>query len=354
MFCSKTDFSKQSCESNNIQADNYILIQDFTTFAFAQKFKMRLGRKLSVKEIAATYGAKIIGDENAEIGSIREIHKLDSDSITFVDHEKYYEKVLSSVARVVIINKEVECPEGKTLLVTENPFELYNNLALQTRPFEMQHEMIAPTASIGSNTLIMPNVFVGHHVKIGKNCIIHPGVCIYAYSEIGDNVIIHANTVIGSDAYYYHRGSGGYDKMHTIGRAIIEDDVEIGSSCSIDSGVSGDTIIGKGTKVDNQVHLGHGAVVGQNCLLAAQVAIAGKTHIGNNCILYGKVGISKGLVIGDNAVILAASNVSKSLPGNETYFGSPANKAKDVWREMAHVRMLSNMWKQLVFKKEGE
>jgi UDP-3-O-[3-hydroxymyristoyl] glucosamine N-acyltransferase len=313
---------------------------------------MKLNHKIKVKDIAKTYGAQLLGDENAEIGSINEIHKLLEDSITFVDHEKYYDKVLNSIARVVIINQAVACPEGKTLLVVDNPFEVYNDLALKARPFEPQQEMVHSTAQIGENSIIMPNVFVGHHVKIGRNCIIHPQVTIYPYSEIGNNVIIHANTVIGNDAYYYHKDNEAYSKMHTIGRAIIEDDVEIGASCSISSGVSGDTIVGKGTKVDNQVHLGHGTVVGKNCLLAAQVAIAGKTNIGDNVVLFGKVGVSKGISIGENAVVLAASNVSKTLPGNETYFGSPANKAKDVWREMAHLRMLPKVWKQILFKEE--
>ncbi|MCD8529034.1 MAG: hypothetical protein LRY27_03535 [Chitinophagales bacterium] len=138
--------------------------------------------------------------------------------------------------------------------------------------------------------------------------------------------------------------------MHSTGRVLIEDNVEIGSACSIDKGVSGDTIIGHGTKLDSQVHIGHGVVVGKNCLLCAQVAIAGKSMIGDGVILYGKVGVSKDVLIGHNAVVLASSNVDKNLPAEGTYFGSPAINARDKWKEMALVRMLPKVWSSILFK----
>lgn len=308
---------------------------------------MNLNQKIKVKDIAQQFGATILGNENAEIGSINEIHKLKEDSITFVDHPKYYQKVLNSIASVIIINKEVECPEGKTLLVVENPFEVYNTLALSKRPTLFNQEKISSNATIGENTKIFPNVIIGQHVKIGKNCIIYPNVSIYDYSEIGDNVIIHANTVIGNDAYYYHgSASNGYKKMHTIGRAIVKTNVEIGALCSISSGVSGDTIIGEGTKLDSQVHVGHGTVIGANCLLAAQVGIGGKAHIEDGVLLSGKVGVAKGVTIGEKAIILASSNVSKSLKGHQTYFGSPAVLAREKWKEMAYARKLEEMWNE--------
>lgn len=311
---------------------------------------MKLNTPLKVKDIAKKYKTQLIGDEDAEIGSINEIHKLEEDSITFVDHPKYYGKVLGSKALVVIINQVVDCPKGKTLLVTDNPFALYNDLALNTRPFIPSSVSISPLAEIGEGTITQPNVFIGNYVKIGKNCIIHPNVTIYDYSEIGDNVIVHANTTIGSDAFYFHKKGSEYEKMHSIGKAVIENDVEIGSSCTVDSGVSGNTIIGQGTKLDSQVHVGHGVVIGKNCLLCAQVAIAGKSHIGNKVILYGKVGVSKDINIGDEAVVLASSNVDKDLPARGTYFGSPAINARDKWKEMALVRMLPKMWGKIVFK----
>lgn len=311
---------------------------------------MKLTKTTTAKEIASTYNVKLIGNENAVIGSINEIHKLEPDSITFVDHPKYYQKVINSIARVIIINKEVDCPKGKALLVTKNPFELYNTLALKARPFLRSSSSVSSTAQIGEDTIIQPNVFIGKHVKIGKNCIVHPNVSIYNYTEIGNNVIIHANTTIGGDAFYLHKNGEEYEKMHTIGKTIIEDDVEIGSSCTIDSGVSGDTIIGKGSKLDSQVHIAHGVVVGKNCLLCAQVAVAGKSIIEDDVILYGKVGISKDVRIGKGAVLLASSNVDKNLEGGKTYYGSPAIEARKKWKEMAATRMLPQIWDKLMLK----
>jgi len=311
---------------------------------------MKLNTPLKAKNIAGRYNAQLIGNEDAEIGSLNEIHKLTADSLTFVDHPKYYNKVLESKARVVLINQVVKCPQGKTLLVVDNPFEVYNELALKARPFLPSSEMISPLAEIGAGTIIQPNVFIGNHVKVGKNCIIHPHVTLYDYAEIGDNVIIHSNTTIGSDAFYVHKKEHEYEKMHTIGKAIVENDVEIGSSCTVDSGVSGDTIIGKGTKLDSQVHVGHGVVIGKNCLLCAQVAIAGKSILEDEVILYGKVGVSKDIIIGKKAIVLASSNVGKNLDPGGTYFGSPAINARDKWKEMAIVRMLPKRWSQIVFR----
>ncbi len=311
---------------------------------------MKLSKPLIASEIAKRFNAKLIGNAENKITSINEIHKVENGSLTFVDHLKYYQKVLDSEATIILINKKATCPEGKTLLVVKDPFEVYNTLALEARPFIAATKMISDTATIGEGTIIQPNVFIGNHVTIGKNCIIHPNVTIYDYSEIGDNVIINSNTAIGNDAFYYHGNNGAYDKMHTIGKTIIKDDVEIGASCSIASGVSGVTQVGKGSKIDSQVHIGHGTVIGNNCLFAAQVAIAGKTYIGDNVVLYGKVGVSKGLMIGKNAVVLASSNVDKTLEGNKTYFGSPAIDARDKWKEKVYVRMLPKVWNKILFK----
>lgn len=315
---------------------------------------MDLSKPLKASEIAQRFQADLIGNSENIITSINEIHKVSEGSLTFVDHHKYYKKVLESEATVILINKKAECPEGKTLLVVKDPFEVYNTLALEKRPFVSTTKMISDTAEIGEGTIIQPNVFIGNHVKIGKNCIIHPNVTIYDYSEIGDNVIIHSQTAIGNDAFYYHGNKGAYDKMHTIGKTVIKDNVEIGASCTIASGVSGITQVGKGTKIDSQVHIGHGTVIGNNCLFAAQVAIAGKSYIGDGVILYGKVGVSKGLMIGKNAIVLASSNVDKTLEGNKTYFGSPAIDARDKWKEKVYVRMLPKVWHKLLFKHDAE
>lgn len=308
---------------------------------------MKFNEAISVKHLAQLIDAKIIGNENALISGINEIHKVEAGDVTYVDFHKYYSFALNSDASFIIIDKEIECPADKTLLISKDPFTAYNFIAKMYRPFLTSNTSISDTATIGEGTHIQPNVFIGNHVKIGKNCLIHANVSIYDYTEIGDNVIIHANSTIGCDAFYYKGRPEVYEKMHTIGRAIIQEDVEIGACCAISSGVSGDTIIGAGSKFDNHIHIGHGTVIGKKCLIAAHSAIAGKTTIGNNCIIYGKVGISKDLRIGDNTIILASSNVDKDLDGGKTYFGSPCIEARQKWKELAITRMLPSMWDKL-------
>lgn len=308
---------------------------------------MKLYKPIQLSELQKIISTEIIGDADFLLEGINEIHKVVSGDLTFVDHPKYYQKALTSEASVVLINtKEVENPLNKILLFSEDPFMDYNTLTKHFRPLSFPKESINSEAQIHPSAQIFPNVFIGKNVQIGANCILYPNVVVYDHSVIGDNVIIQANTTIGGDAFYFQKRENGYNKMHSCGRVVIENDVEIGANCTIDKGVSGDTIIGRGSKLDNQIHIGHGVVLGEECLLAAQVGIAGKTIIGNNVILWGQVGISKDLHIGDNAVILAQSGVSKSLEGNKTYFGSPAREAKLVMKEMAVVRQLPNWWKK--------
>jgi UDP-3-O-[3-hydroxymyristoyl] glucosamine N-acyltransferase len=311
---------------------------------------MRFETPVQAAWVAEFIGAKLIGDGEAMATGINEIHKVTAGDISFVDFEKYYNKCLQSAATFIIINKEVAVPEGKVLFVCDEPFDAYVKLVKRFRPFEPAFNSISDSAVIGAGTHLQPGVFVGNHVTIGKDCLIHPNVTIYDHSIIGDNVIIHAGVVIGSDAYYYKRKKEQmpqYNKMESCGRVIIHDDVEIGACCTIDKGVSGDTIIGQGTKLDNQVHIGHGVVVGKNCLFAAQVAIAGKTIIEDEVILWGQVGVNKDLTIGKGAVVYAQSGVAGSLEAGKTYFGSPVEDAKTKIRELNWVKRIPEMWEKL-------
>lgn len=311
---------------------------------------MKFEKAVPVQWLAEFTGAKLVGNTEQLATGINEIHKVEPGDISFVDFEKYYSKCLNSAATVIIINKEVDCPEGKTLLVTADPFSAYVKIVKHFRPFEPATGMISPTAVIGEGTHLQPGVFVGNHVRIGNNCLIHPNVTIYDHSVIGDNVIIHAGTVIGADAFYFKRRKERdvqYDKLESCGRVIIEDDVEIGAGCTIDKGVSGDTIIGQGTKLDNHIHIGHGAVIGKNCLFAAQVGIGGKAIIEDEVILWGQVGVSKDLVIGKGAVVYAQSGVPASIEGGKIYFGSPVEEAREKMKELNWVKRIPEIWEKL-------
>lgn len=309
---------------------------------------MKFKEPVAAHQIAQWTNSEIIGDANALVTGLNEIHNVEQGDITFVDHEKYYDFTLKSAATFIIINKRVEAPQGKVLLLHSNPFEAYNALAEKFKPELRSTADVASTYAIGEGSFVYPNAFIGEKVKIGKNCVIHPNVTIYAYTQIGDNVIIHANTTIGSDAFYYKRQSDKhYDKMHTAGRVVIANDVEIGAGCTIDAGVSSDTFIGRGTKIDDQVHLGHDVKIGEDCIIAGQVGIAGNTKVGNRVTLYGKVAVNKNIEIGDDTIVMATSAVPNNLEGGKTYIGYPAVEARAFARQVAVIKRLPELWEKL-------
>ncbi|TRZ45233.1 UDP-3-O-(3-hydroxymyristoyl)glucosamine N-acyltransferase [Robertkochia solimangrovi] len=308
---------------------------------------MKFPQPHSLKQIADLLECQFVGSEDFPVLGMNEIHVVEPGDIVFVDHPKYYDKALESKATVVLINKEVACPEGKALLVSDDPFRDFNKLTRYFKPFEKATAYIAPSANIGKNTVVQPGCFIGNNVTIGEHCLIHANVSIYDNCVIGDHVTIHAGTVLGGDAFYYKKRAEGFDKLLSGGRVIIEDYVDLGAACTIDKGVTGDTTIKKGTKIDNQVHIGHDTVIGEKCLIASQTGIAGCVVIGNEVTIWGQVGMTSGITIGDKAVLLAQSGISKSLEGNRTYFGYPAEEAKKKYRELAAIRQLPEIIKNL-------
>lgn len=309
---------------------------------------MKFYKPHTIKELRSIIDIQeVVGDENYVVQGVNEIHKVATGDITFVDHPKYYSKSLNSAASVVLINTlEVENPADKILVLTEDPFIAYNKLAKHFIPFQHSMVQISETSSVHPSAKIFPNVFIGAAVSIGEDCVVYPNTVIMDHTVIGDRVIIHGNTTIGGDAFYYQKRDNGYNKMHSCGRVVIENDVEIGSNCTIDRGVSGDTIIGEGSKLDNQVHLGHGVVLGKECLIAAQVGIAGKTILGDGVIVWGQAGITKSIHIGDGAIISAKSGVSKSLEGGKHYSGWPARPIREIYKELAVLKKLPDWWRK--------
>ena len=301
-------------------------------------------------DIAALVGAKHVGPDDFPVTGLNEIHRVEQGDITFVDHPKYYAKALGSKATIVLIDKEVECPQGKALLIHDDPFDAFLRIMEHFRPEEHSDKPVSDSAKIGEGTVIYPNSFVGNHVVIGKNCVIHPNVTIYDYCVLGDNVIVHSGSVIGADGYYFQRRTEGYKKFRSYGRVVVEDDVEIGALCSIDKGVTSDTTIGKGTKMDNHCQVGHDSYIGRNCLIGSHAAIAGVTRIEDDVILWGRVCVNKDLVVGEGAVVLATSAVDKSIEPGKAVFGTPAQEVKKQWREQAALRMLPDFFKEYYSK----
>ena len=296
--------------------------------------------------MAANIGATCIGDPDIRLTGLNEIHRVESGDVTFCDSSKYMKKAIGSAATCVLVNEALDAPQGKVLLLVEKPFDVFTQLAKELRGAFFTDEMIASDAQIGEGTRVMPGTFIGKQVTIGKNCLIHPNVTIYDGCHIGNNVIIHSGTVIGADAFYFQRQTG-YKKLNSCGSVRIDDDVEIGAGCTIDRGVTSETRIGAGTKIDNMVQIGHDTVVGKNCLFASQVGIAGVVTVEDDVILWGQVGVQKDLTIGKGAVVLGQSGLAKSLKGGITYFGSPVREARIKMKELALIKQLPSIIEEL-------
>ncbi len=308
---------------------------------------MKFPTPFSLQQIAELISCDFVGDPSFEVLGMNEIHVVQAGDIVFVDHPKYYDKALQSKATVVLINKKVDCPNGKALLISDDPFRDFNTLTKFFQPFVPCNHAISASAKIGKDTVIQPNVFIGNRVEIGRNCIIHSNVSIYDNCIIGDNVTIHAGTVLGADAFYYKKRPEGFDKLVSGGRVVIGDKVDIGALCTIDRGVTGDTTIGEGTKLDNQVHVGHDTVIGKKCLIASQTGIAGCVIIEDEVTLWGQVGTNSGITIGEKAVIMGQTGVTKSVAGGKSYFGTPVEESREKLKQLAYIKKIPELIKNM-------
>ena len=329
---------------------------------------------MKVSELANLIEAEIIGDENVEIKKISRIEEANPGDLTFISNPKYEKFFDSTKASAVIVSKNfAKRREDIVLLLTSDPYLAFvKALKALTEEPELLPPGIHPTAivsntakigkdvkigayvvvednaEIGDKTTIMHGTVIGKKVKIGKETIIYPNVTIYHECEIGDRVIIHSGTVIGSDGFgFAPKPDGSYEKIPQRGKVVIEDDVEIGSNCSIDRATIGKTLIKKGSKLDNLIQVAHNVVIGENTVIAAQTGIAGSTKIGKNCVIAGQVGITGHIEIADRTTIAAQSGVSRAItePG-KVYFGYPAKERSKAARIEGALRQLPELLKE--------
>lgn len=302
------------------------------------KIGMRFNQPQTLKTIAELTGAKMIGDENFQVLGTNEIHMVKPGEIVFVNHPKYYDKALNSPATIILIDKEVDCPEGKALLVSDDPFRDFNKINTHfTRIYNFTEEL--HDIEVGEGTKIHSSAVIGNEVKIGKNCLIFPKVVIGDRTVIGDNVIIQANTVLGGDAFYYRKLNGNYDRLISVGNVVIENNVEIGNGCTIDRGVTDSTIIGEGSVLDNQIQIGHDTIIGKRCLIASQTGIAGCCVIEDEVTIWGQVGMASGVRVESGTVLLAKCGVNRNLKKG-TYFGSIADEFREYLRKEVKIKNL--------------
>lgn len=299
--------------------------------------------RYSVKELAELVGGIIEGDEGILIDSLQPFYEAEESDLTFAADEKFLINISETKAKALIVPDISGLPEDKTYIkVKKNPREIMPIiLNFFKKKLKKPEKNIEESAQIGENVNIAPNCYIGHNVKIGKNCTIYPNVSIMEGAEIGENCIIYSNVsirefciignraiiqpgaVIGSDGFGFVKSGKENFKLEQIGRVIIKDDVEIGANCTIDRGAIGDTVIGRGTKMDNLVHIAHNDIIGENCLITAQVGVSGSVIIGNNVTIAGQTGIAGHLKIGNDVTIGAKSGVTNNIKDGLIVSGFP-------------------------------
>lgn len=299
---------------------------------------MTFNKPQTLGDIAQLTGARMVGDADFTVYGTNEIHRVKNGEIVFVNHPKYYDAALNSPATIILIDKEVDCPAGKVLLISDDPFRDFNLINTHfTKISNFQEEL--HDIEVGEGTRIHPSAVLGNEIRIGKNCIIYPNVVIGDRTMIGDNVIIQANTVLGGDAFYYRKLNSNYDRLISVGNVVIEDRVEIGNNCSIDRGVTDSTIIGEGSVLDNQIQIGHDTVIGKRVLIASQTGIAGCCIIEDDVTVWGQVGMASGVRVASGTVLLAKSGVNRDLPKG-TYFGPLAEEFRQYLRKEVKIKNL--------------
>ena len=321
-------------------------------------------------QLAQHVNGKVKGDAQTLISAVATLDSATSSDISFLSNPKYEKAVATTKAGAIIVGRDI--PSPAPLLIAEDPYYAYAQIVILLYGHR-QHKQtgiskkasISPTAKIGdncniydfavvcdnavigANTIIYPGAFVGPDVKIGSNCILYPNVTIYDNSILGNNVIINSNSSIGKDGYGYSTYKGKHHKIPQIGRAIIEDDVEIGANCSIQRGAIDDTIIGAGCKFGDLIDIGHGAKVGPHCLFVGLIGVAGSTTFGHHCVVAAQAGIVGHIKIGNCVMIAAQAGVINDIPDGQSVVGAPAIDASKARRAYCLIQDLPEMKKAI-------
>lgn len=329
--------------------------------------------EFSAEQIAGLINGRIIGDGNTFITGVSPIENGQKGHLSFVGQSRFAHYMDDTDCAVLIVSENLleDKAYNPVIIAVEDAylsFQVLMNLyqEMQGRKTGIEegsffHETakvgegvyigaftyVSEKAKIGDNTQIFPHVYIGKGVKIGKNCKIDSGARIYDFCIVGDNCVIHSNTVIGGDGFGFQPTAEGFKKIPQLGNVIIEDDVEIGSNCSIDRATIGSTIIGKGTKIDNLIQIAHNVKIGQNNVIAAQAGIAGSTVIGDWNQIGGQVGIVGHIKIGNQVKIQAQSGVNSSAKDGEILYGSPAINYSDYRRNYVHFRNFTEIVKRI-------
>ena len=325
--------------------------------------------KFSVQQIAGLLKGKIEGDAAVTISKLSKIEEGEPGSISFLSNPKYTQYIYNTKASVVIVDESLELTSAVNSTLIRVPsaaaafatlLEMYNEVKLNKKGIAKMCSIadsatvgndvyigdfafIGENVVIGNNVKVYPQVYIGDNAVIGDNTTLFAGVKVYSETQIGKNCIIHSGTVIGSDGFRFNPESD-VKKVPQIGNVIIEDDVELGANCAIDRATMGSTILRKGVKFDNMIHIAHNAEIGEGTYFAAQSLVGGSTKVGKNCMISGQVGMVGHLTIADNTSMSAQTGISKSItkPG-EIYMGSPAFEIGKYRKAYIHFRNLESL-----------
>lgn len=323
--------------------------------------------EFKASQIAAHLGGTVIGDEHATVSYISKIEEGKIGTLSFLSNPKYQNYLSTTQASIVLISKEFipETPVNPTLIVVEDaqvafysllklydkaknyktgiedPVKIANSSIYGKDVYIGSFTYIDENSHIGNEVKIYPNCYIGKNVKIGNEVVIYPGVKIYDDCVIGNRCVIHSGTIIGSDGFGFSPTPSGYEKIPQLGNVILEDDVEIGSNCTIDRATMGSTLIKQGTKLDNLIQIAHNVELGNHNVIASQTGIAGSTKIGNWNMIGGQSGFAGHLTIGDFNKFQAQSGVAQNVKNNESLYGAPAIDASNFRRSYIHFKNLS-------------
>lgn len=313
--------------------------------------------RYTLAEIAAKVGGEVIGDESLVVTGINSLEAASAEELSFAE-EKFLEKAITSKAGALLVPRKMD-NLSQPLIICDQPFRAAGQIMMEIdKAAQMVDCRIDPAATIGENVSLGNNLhigpgavisddtvigdscriyahtYIGRGVQIGSDCHLYPGVVIRENCRLGDRVTIHPNSVIGSDGFGFLQVGGSNVKIPQIGRVIIEDDVEIGALCTINRAALDETIIGRGTKLDDHVHLGHGVKVGYEVIMCAQVGISGSVRIGNQVMLGPRAGAVDNITIGDRARLMGGTGATQNIAGDKDYGGIPAVPVKQALRQM--------------------
>jgi len=324
----------------------------------------------SLGELAALVGGEVVGDPAIEVSGAADIADACEGDIVFAESPKHLTHALKSAAVAVIARPEA-LNSHKPLIRTANPRLAFAKVLGALAPSSERPLGIHPTASVGSNlqsgdglsvgsnafigddvslgsdVWIHPLVYIGNNVRIGSGCVLHPSVSILDNVTIGDNVIIHAGAVVGSDGFGYTLAGTEHFKIPQVGTVVIGDDVEIGANVTIDRARTGKTVIGRGTKIDNLVHIAHNVTIGENCIIVAQVGISGTVKVGDNVVFGGQSGVKDHVTIGDNSMVCARAGIIGDVPRDSHVSGMPAVPHNEQMRAQAALLRLPELLKTI-------